>query len=86
MARLDPSLLPVIVGIGEIKDQPADRAAGLEPAVLMIAALRTAEADAGAPLLQGLDSIDVVNSITWPYADLPGQICAALGVAPARKN
>ena len=86
MARLDPSRLPVIVGIGEIKDQPADRAAGLEPAALMIAALRVAEADAGAPLLHGLDSIDVVNSVTWPYADLPGQICAALGAAPARKN
>jgi acetyl-CoA C-acetyltransferase len=85
MARLDPSRMPVIVGIGEIKDRPADRAAGLEPAVLMIAALRAAEADAGAALLAGLDSLDVINSVTWPYADLPGQICAALGVAPARK-
>ncbi len=86
MARLDPDRTPVIVGIGEIKDQPVDPAQGLEPAALMIAALRAAEIDAGAALLAEIDSLDVVNSVTWPYADLPGHICAALGMAPARRH
>lgn len=86
MARLDPDRMPVIVGIGEVKDRPQDRAAGLEPAALMVEALRRAEADAGAALLGSLDSLDVVNSVTWPYADLPGWICQALTIAPARRH
>ncbi len=85
MARLDPSRQPVMVGIGEVIDRPADRALGLEPRDLMAIALQRAEADAGAALLARLDSIDVVNSITWPYTDLPGLLCRKLGIAPARQ-
>ena len=66
MAALDPSRQPVLIGIGEIIDRPADRASGQEPLALMVAALQRAEADAGMMLLNRLDSLDVVNSITWP--------------------
>ncbi len=58
--------IPVIVGIGEIKDRPADPAQGLEPIALMHEALKRAEADAGAGLLARLDALDVVNSVSWP--------------------
>ena len=85
MAKLDPSRQPVLVGIGEIIDRPADRALGQEPLALMVAALQRAEADAGAALLARVDSLDVVNSITWPYTDLPGLICGRLGIAPRRQ-
>ncbi|RYE93962.1 MAG: acetyl-CoA acetyltransferase, partial [Oxalobacteraceae bacterium] len=73
---------PVIVGVGEIKDRPADRSAGQEPAALIEAALRCAEADAGAALLGRLDSLDVVNVVSWRYDDLPGLLADRLGAAP----
>ena len=78
----DESRIPVIVGVGEVKDQPADRAAGQEPASLIEAALRHAEADAGAALLGRLDSLDVVNVVSWRYDDLPGLLAERLGAAP----
>jgi acetyl-CoA C-acetyltransferase len=83
---MDPARIPVIVGVGEIKDRPADPAEGLEPMALMVEALRRAEADAGAGLLPRLDSLDVINEVSWPYVDLPGLICAALGVAPRHRD
>ncbi len=84
MARLDPSRQPVIVGIGEIIDRPADRALGQEPLALWAEALRRADADAGGTLLARVDSLDLVNSITWPYPDPVGLLTARLGIAPKR--
>jgi acetyl-CoA acetyltransferase len=81
-AQLPPDRLPVIVGIGEITDRPEDPAQGLEPLALMEHALRRAEADAGAALLARLDSLDIVNQVTWPYADMPAQLSARIGAQP----
>lgn len=80
------SEIPVIVGIGEVKDRPTDPAEGLEPMALMAEAIRRAEADAGVKLLDRLDSIDVINSVSWPYADLVAVLCATLSVAPRHRN
>ncbi len=77
-----PDRTPVIVGIGEIKDRPADPAQGLEPIALMAAALGRADEDAGGGLLARLDSLDVVNSVSWPYPDLLGALLTRLGLAP----
>jgi acetyl-CoA acetyltransferase len=81
-ATLPPDRIPVIVGVGEITDRPADPAQGLEPLALMAQALRLAEQDAGAALLSRLDSLDVVNQVTWPYADMPAQLAACIGAQP----
>jgi acetyl-CoA C-acetyltransferase len=78
--------IPVIIGIGEIKDRPADPSAGLEPMALMAEAARRAEADAGVKVLDRLDAIDVVNSVSWPYADLVSLLCSHLGVSPRYRN
>lgn len=86
MARLPPSRIPVIVGIGEVKDRPGDPAQGLEPMALMAEALRRAEADAEASLLPRLDALDVVNEVSWPYVDLPGLLCETLGLAPRHRG
>jgi acetyl-CoA C-acetyltransferase len=75
--------IPVIVGIGEISDHPADLAAGLEPLSLMVEALQRAEQDCGAKLLHQIDSLDVVNFLSWRYSDPAGQLSARLGIAPA---
>ncbi len=84
MAQLPAERIPVIVGVGEVTDRPADPLEGKEPVALMAEALRLAEADAGTRLLAALDSLDVVNEISWPYRDPVGRLCAALGVKPAR--
>ena len=48
--------IPVIVGVGEMVDRPAEIAAGLEPLALLEAALRRAEQDSGAKLLGAVNS------------------------------
>jgi acetyl-CoA acetyltransferase len=83
MAALSAELTPVIIGVGEIIDRPEDPAHGHEPLALMEAALRRAEQDAGVALLSRLDSLDVVNQVTWPYADMPAQLADLLGASPA---
>src|ERR1700716_1675620 len=74
--------IPVIVGVGEIADHPAALTAGLEPLALLEAAVRRAAEDAGAPLLGEIDSLDVVNFLSWRYRDPEQQLCARLGIAP----
>jgi acetyl-CoA C-acetyltransferase len=76
--------IPVIVGIGEITDRPADLMQGLEPLALMAAALERADEDAGHDLMRKVDSLDVVNLVSWRYADAAQQLSARLGIAPRR--
>lgn len=80
---MNPDKTPVLIGVGEIIDRPADPAAGLEPLALMEQALRRAEGDAGAKLLEKLDGLFVVNQITWPYDDMPAQLAGRVGATPA---
>ena len=74
--------IPVIVGVGEISDHPIDLTAGLEPLSLMVEALKRAEQDCGAKLLHAIDSLDVVNFLSWRYRDPEQQLSVRLGIAP----
>jgi acetyl-CoA C-acetyltransferase len=76
--------LPVIVGVGELADRPAEPFAGRSPLELMAAALGLAEADAGARLLLDLGSLAVMHAASWPVARPAARLAARLGVAPAR--
>src|ERR1700712_2443941 len=75
--------IPVIVGVGEIVDRPADIAAGLEPLKLLEQAVRRAGADSGAKLIGELGSLDVVNFLSWRYRDPEKLLAPRLGVSPA---
>ncbi|MGY3239254.1 MULTISPECIES: acetyl-CoA acetyltransferase [unclassified Bradyrhizobium] len=75
--------IPVIVGIGEIVDRPKEITEGLEPLDLLEQALRRAEADAGAKLLSEVQSLDVVNFLSWRYRDPEKLLAQRLGVSPA---
>ena len=75
--------IPVIVGVGEIVDRPQQIAAGLEPLALLVEALRRAEADSGGKLLGEIDSLDIVNFLSWRYQDPARQLCGRLGIEPA---
>ncbi|KAF2759840.1 NAD(P)-binding protein [Pseudovirgaria hyperparasitica] len=80
------SLQPIIIGVGDIKNQSPKLEDALEPADLMVKAIETALSDTGIdqPSLQALrdavDSIDVVQSWTWPYPDIVGTLYEKLNV------
>lgn len=75
-------LLPVIIGVGQVTQRPgAERPR--EPLALMADAARAAEADAGAgDLLHALDSLRVINVLSWPSKAPAQDLARALAVAP----
>ena len=74
--------IPVIVGVGEITDRPADLKSGLEPLALLEQALKRAEQDSGGQLLGEIQSLDVVNFLSWRYRDPEIQLSERLGIKP----
>src|SRR5258708_6359957 len=75
--------IPVIVGVGEIVDRPAEITSGLEPLILLEQALKRAEADSGGKLLDEIGSLDIVNFLSWRYQDPARQLSERLGIKPA---
>ncbi len=73
---------PVIIGVGEVTQKTKDLLKSSEPLDLMESALRAAEKDAGNALLQMIDSLDVIQEFSWPYADAPAQLSDRLGIHP----
>ena len=80
----DPERIPVIIGVGQINDRPEDPDQGLDSLGLMIEALKIADADAGGGLLAELDSLAIVDQISFHHL---GKLCeplaAAIGANPA---
>jgi acetyl-CoA C-acetyltransferase len=74
--------IPVIVGVGEITDRAADLKSGLEPLDLLEQALKRAEQDSGGKLLAELQSLDVVNFLSWRYRDPEIRLSERLGITP----
>lgn len=71
---------PVIIGIADVRNKTDEYT---EPATLMLEAITQAIDDSQAPhdhLRSQVDSIDVVRTWTWPYADLPGLLTQKLGL------
>ena len=60
--------IPVIIGVGQVNDRESLGKAGLgfDSLGLMEAALRAADHDAGGGWLPMLDSLAVVDQISWP--------------------
>jgi acetyl-CoA C-acetyltransferase len=74
--------IPVIVGVGEITDRPTNLKSGLEPLTLLVEALKRAEQDSGGKLLGEIQSLDIVNFLSWRYQDPAKQLSDHLGIAP----
>src|SRR5436190_7649584 len=74
--------IPVIVGVGEIVDRPKEISKGLEPLVLLEQALKRAEVDSGDKLLGEIQSLDIVNFLSWRYRDPEIQLSDRLGIKP----
>src|SRR6266478_3492773 len=75
--------IPVIVGVGEITDRPKEIAEGLEPLALLEQALTRAEQDSGGKLLSEIQSLDIVNFLSWRYRDPARQLSDRLNIRPA---
>ena len=82
----DHARIPVIVGIGQVNDRPTDPMQGLDPVGLMAAALREADADAGSGWLARVDSLAVVDQISFRAMNpLPDKLSDALGINPRHR-
>lgn len=80
---LDPTRVPVIVGAAQVNDRPRDPLEGLDSLGLMVAASRGTDEDSGGGWLTHLDSIAVVDQISFPQlGDLSAPLAAALGATP----
>jgi hypothetical protein len=83
--------IPVVIGVGDVKNRSQRIEDAIEPAELMLEAIKLAVKDtelstaASAKLQTSIDSIDVVATWTWPYHDLPGVLAQKLGVEPSHK-
>jgi acetyl-CoA C-acetyltransferase len=78
--------IPVIVGIGEITDHPIDLKSGLEPLTLLVESLKRAEQDSGVQLLGEIQSLDIVNFLSWRYRDPEILLSDRLGIKPAHAH
>lgn len=88
----EKTLVPVVIGVGDIKNGSKRLEDAIEPADLVVKAIEAAIGDSGVSgratrdLRSNIDSIDVVATWTWPYADLPGLLSKKLGVQPRHKH
>ena len=79
----DETRIPVIVGGGQINDRPADDEAGRDPLGLMQAALLVADVDAGGGWLSQIDTLAVVDQISFPeLGDVSRPLADVLGASP----
>lgn len=78
--------IPVIVGVGHATRHPVDLATTTEPADLLAVAVGEAGEDAGIGDrgMAAIDSLDVLNLLSWKYADPAGAVAARLGAHRAR--
>lgn len=85
------NLVPVVVGVGDIKNESRRLEDAVEPAYLMINAIYKAISDTGLSpdscmkLQSCIDSVDVVATWTWPYSDLPTLLSDKLNIQPRHK-
>ena len=84
MPALNAERLPVIIGIGEYTERPANVDESLEPLEMMAKALELANKDGGGQVLSHIDSLDVVMPMSWRYSDLASELCAHLTISPKR--
>lgn len=88
MPIVSPHRIPVIVGVADVIDRPAELARAREPAALMADALLAAFQDAMGPaatsLLSTLDSLDIVAEHSWPYDQPCDVLSARIGHTPRR--
>ncbi len=79
---IDPRL-PVIIGVGQTVQRSSGVEDALEPVDLMAQATRSAAADAGMGGVPAVDSVRIVQLLSWRYKDPARLLADALGVTTA---
>lgn len=85
------SKTPVIIGVGDAKNKSPKVEDAIEPMQLMLHAIHcaledsTTEHSIAEELKSSIDSVSVVATWTWPYADLPGLLTEKLGIQPRHR-
>lgn len=78
--------LPIAVGVGQYSQRSEDLAQAPDPVSMMAIVARTAAEDAAsAALLRQLDTVVVVNLLSWQYPDPAGQLAEKIGASPQRR-
>ncbi|KAH6662782.1 hypothetical protein B0J14DRAFT_610177 [Halenospora varia] len=83
--------IPIVVGVGDIKNRSQKVEDAVEPMQLMLQATLNAIKDTNLPEAQArklqasIDSVSVVATWTWNYPDLPGLLAEKLSVIPEYK-
>lgn len=77
---LPPERMPVIAGIGELCARPSPDENGRSPLALLCEAAQRAGGDAGGGMLERIDSVDVVRTLSWPYRDLAHALAQKLAL------
>ena len=83
--------VPIIIGVGDIRNKSLAIEDAIEPAQLMVNAIHGAIEDSGlnqaaqSLLLSQVDSLRIVPTWTWPYRDLPQVVSDGLGIEPTYK-
>ena len=76
---------PVLIGAGQLTNHPKVIDEAIEPLEMMERVARDAEKDTRLTgLLAKLDSVQVVNMLSWSYADAPGMLAARVGAEPTQ--
>lgn len=78
----DPERIPVIIGVGQVNDRPDDPMTGLDSLGLMLAALRAAESDSGATVLDRIEWLGVEDQISFPNPDIHHDLARRLSPSP----
>ena len=88
---VDQQPWPIIVGVGDVRDQFTGLESAEEPMHLILQAIHAAGRDTGLSpyasehLLGEVNSIDVVRTWTWPYNDLAGPLAKEIRATPSHK-
>ncbi|RMF21678.1 MAG: acetyl-CoA acetyltransferase, partial [Deltaproteobacteria bacterium] len=78
--------VPIIVGAAQITQRWSDDGPHLDALGLMEQVARAAIADTGARGCQEtIDTLAVINTITWSYRDAPGELSRRLGINPQQR-
>lgn len=77
---------PFIVGVGQLTNHIKSLDDAIEPAEMMRRVALAAAEDAGSGgLLKKVDSLQIVNILSWQYPDAPGLLAQRLGIDPPHK-
>ena len=78
---------PVLIGAGQLTQRDVEPAEAKEPLAMMVEVAQRAAADAGVTgrQLERLDTVAVINILSWHYGNAPALLAERLGARPQQQ-